>query len=113
MFHNRHQLNRVVSQFLDAGECVAGELWICANTVFACRDPDVSLVDPRTPWGRRGRVFEFVALFFRGVPKSGVIGGGDVEILSDTADPSGYSFDTLPRRSDHRDLHDVKPDLEE
>jgi hypothetical protein len=38
-------------------------------------DPDVSFIDTRAFGGGRGSIFEFIALFLGGIPKSGVIGG--------------------------------------
>jgi hypothetical protein len=49
----------------------------------------MSFIDTEALGGRWGWVFELVALFFRGIPKSGVIRGRNIEILGDPIDPSG------------------------
>ena len=108
MLHNRHELDGVVTQLLDTREDVAREFNISSNTVFACRDPDMSFVDARALRGWWGRVFELVTRFLGGIPEPGVVCGGEAEILSDPTDPSGQSLDAFPGRRDHRDLGDVK-----
>ena len=89
MFHNRHELDGVVTQPLDTGEGIAGELCVRSNAIFARRDPDMSFIDTKACGSRWGRVFELVAIFFGGIPESGVIRGRDIDILSDSTDPSG------------------------
>lgn len=89
MLHNRHELDGVVAQPLDAREGITCELCVCPNAILARRDSDMSFIDTKALGSGWGWVFEFITLFFWGIPESSVIRGRDIEILSDPADPSG------------------------
>ena len=89
MLHNRHELDGVVAQLLDTREDITRKLCVGSDAIFVRRDPDMSFIDTKALGGRWGRVFELVTLFLGGIPESGIIRGGDIEILSDSTDPNG------------------------
>ena len=54
MLHNRHELDGVVAQPLDAREGITCELCVCPNAILARRDSDMSLIDTKalgSGWG--------------------------------------------------------------
>lgn len=68
----------------------------------------MSFIDTGALGGGWDWIFELVTLFFGGIPESGIIRGGYIEILSDPTDPGRQSLNALPRSRNHRDLSDVK-----
>ena len=52
----------------------------------------------------RSGVFECVSFRGRRIPETGIVHGGDFQVLGDIFDPSWYSLDSLARGCDHGNL---------
>lgn len=123
--HDRHELDGVVAELLDARQGVLGELGVGPHSRLRRADADcretssarmtkffqvwsarsertVSFVHLGRDRLGRARVLE--AIRVGRVPEAGVVNGRDVEVLSDALDPSWQSVDALAVALDHRDL---------
>lgn len=95
MLHDSHELDDIVSQMLDSRQDVGRELLVGRNLGLGRRDANVCLVDACACGLRWFRMLEDILLVLGRVPKSGIVDGGDGELLCDACNPCGDAL--LPR----------------
>jgi hypothetical protein len=104
MLHDSHQLNHIVSQVLNSGEHVLGELLVTRNSLVWAGDTDVRLVYTSTCGLLRPSVLELVGLGSWRVPETGIVCGRHGKILCHVLDPSWESIDMFAVGQVKRDL---------
>ena len=104
MLHDRHQLDHVVPEVLDAWQDVAGEFLVRADAQLRRRDAHVRFVDASALGLRRPRVSKDVPLRRGRVPEDGVVDGRHGHVLGDAGDPGRHTLDAFARRQHHGDL---------
>ena len=100
MLHDRHDLNGIVSQRLDAGQRIIDELPIAADSLLFLRHTDVALVDKGVLGGGELPVFPFVRRLVHDHPAPGV----GVLVLQHSSDVKGDPFKESALLQDDR-LH--------
>lgn len=95
VLHNRHKLDGIVSEVLNTGEHVLGELFVLPNSRFCGGNTDMCLIDAEVVGFRWARVLELISLGGRRVPKTGIVNGRHGQVLGDTFNPGREPFDTF------------------
>lgn len=87
-----HQLDDIVSKFLDAGEYTSGKFLISADSAFRGAYTNMGLIYPHGRWLLWPGILEDILLWR--VPEDSVVNRAHREVLSDTLDPSGQTFNS-------------------
>jgi hypothetical protein len=90
VLHDGHELDDIVPKVTDARQDVVGELFVCRDFAVGRGDSDVGLVDAGA-LGLRGALVLENVLVGR-VPETGIVDGGDIEVLGDAGDPGGEAL---------------------
>jgi hypothetical protein len=90
VLHDGHELDNIVPKVADARQDVVGELFVCRDFAVGRGDSDVGLVNAGA-LGLRGALVLENVLVGR-VPETGIVDGGDTEVLGDAGDPGGEAL---------------------
>lgn len=88
MLHHGHELNDIVTEILDPGKHVLGELLVGSHPLVGGRDTDVGLIDTETGGLCWALVLELILLRCRRVPEASIVGWRHGKVLGNILDPS-------------------------
>lgn len=88
VLHHSHELNDIVTEILDPGKHVLGELLVRSHPLVGSRDTDVSLIDTETGGLCWALVLKLILLRGRRVPEASIVGWRHRKVLGNILDPS-------------------------
>jgi hypothetical protein len=90
---------------LDPRQNILGEFFVRSDLGVRRGDTDMRFVDANTLRLRWPLVLENIFLLLGRVPEACIVNRGDIKVLGNACDPSGYAFLTrVVVRNDKRDL---------